>query len=843
MDEHPAESVDIESIDIAKEMETSYIDYAMSTIVSRAIPDVRDGLKPVQRRLLYSMDELGGGPNSAYKKSARIVGDTMGKYHPHGDQALYDALVRMAQDFSLRYCLVDGQGNFGSVDGDPAAAMRYTETRLTQLSAAMLDDIDRDTVDFMDNFDGSAEMPEVLPSVIPNLLVNGATGIAVGMATSMPPHNLREIGSAIEQYIDDPEVSSRDLMRHVKGPDFPTGGIVYDDGLEQAYTQGRGRVTVLADVQKEEVRGNTDAWVIHDLPYMVNKANLVERIATLVRDKVIEDIRDIRDESDRHGMRVVIELRNRHDGTAWEVLNRLFKHTALRTTFSINNLALVPDETAEGEHAGVGQPEQLSLRRLIELFVKHRQVVVRRRAAFDLRKAEAREHLLEGYAIALEKIDDVIKVIRAAEDTESARNELMQGFGLTEIQANAILDMQLRRLVRLERDQILEELKSVRANIKELKTTLADEARILEIIRTETREVSEKFGDKRKTEIRKGSAGDFNAEDLVADEDCLVTMSSAGYVKRIPANTYRRQGRGGKGIRGFRSKTGGIIEHFLVANTHDHLLFFTNKGKVYRVRAYELPEQGRDAQGHNLINLLPVEEGERATAVLAIPNFEAGDYLVFGTRRGEVKRSALTQFVSVRSNGLLAMDVDDDDELAWVRLVTDETHVMFFTRDGMSIRFKLDDIRASGRTSGGVRAIRVGDNDEVVAMDLTSDEGFVLLVTESGYGKKMDVNEFRPQGRGGHGLKAINLGEKNKKVADARTLLSKDEEIAFVTSDGQVMRCGCAAIRPLKRAAAGVIVMRMDAGEMLLRVARLADGREGDGDAGKTAVAESGSEA
>jgi DNA gyrase subunit A len=840
VNEHSSKSADIESIDIAKEMETSYIDYAMSTIVARAIPDVRDGLKPVQRRLLYAMDELGGGPTAAYRKSARVVGDTMGKYHPHGDQSLYDALVRMAQDFSMRYCLVDGQGNFGSVDGDPAAAMRYTETRLTKVSAAMLDDIDRDTVDFVGNFDGSSEMPEVLPSVIPNLLLNGATGIAVGMATNMPPHNLREIGRAIEQYIDDPEVSSRDLMRHVRGPDFPTAGIILGtDGIEQAYTQGRGRMTVQAKVQTEEVRGNTEALVVSELPYMVNKANLVERIATLVRDKVIEGIRDIRDESDRHGMRVVIELRN--DARDVVVLNRLFKHTSLQTTFSINNLALVPDEAADAGQLAVGQPEQLSLRRLIELFVRHRQVVVRRRAQFDLRKAEAREHLLEGYAIALEKMDDVIKVIRAAEDTESARNELMQRFGLTQIQANAILDMQLRRLVRLERNQVREELGSVRANIKEFVTTLADEARILEIIRTETRDVVERFGDERKTQIRRGATGEFNEEDLVADEDCLVTMSSAGYVKRVPANTYRRQGRGGKGIRGFRSKTGGIVEHFLVANTHDHLLFFTNMGKVYRIRAYELPEQGRDAQGHNLINLLPIEQGERVTAALAIPNFETGDYLVFGTRRGEVKRSALTQFVAVRSNGLLAMDINDDDELAWVRLVTDETHVMFFTRDGMSIRFKLDEIRASGRTSGGVRAIRLGSNDDVVAMDLTPDEGFVLLITESGYGKKMDVNEFRPQGRGGQGLKAIKLSAKTAKVADARTLLNQDEEIAIVTSDGQVMRCGCAAIRPLKRAAAGVIVMRMDDGETLLRVARLADGR--DGDVGKAAVVESGAEA
>ena len=807
---------DIQPIDIVEEMETSYIDYAMSTIVARAIPDVRDGLKPVHRRLLYSMDEISATPTAAYRKSARVVGDTMGKYHPHGDQALYDALVRMAQPFSIRYPLVDGQGNFGSVDGDPAAAMRYTETRLTRLAAAMLDDLDRDTVDFVDNFDGTAEMPEVLPSVVPNLLINGSTGIAVGMATSIPPHNLREVGRAIEHYIENPEATSRDLMRFVRGPDFPTGGIIVGaEGIEQAYTQGRGRVRVRSVVNVEEVRGTTMALVVSEIPYLVNKARLVEKIASLVRDKVVAGVRDIRDESDRHGMRVVVELRG--DARPAAVLNQLYKHTALQSTFSINNLALVD-----------GQPEQLPLRRFVELFVRHRQTVVRRRTEFDLKKAQAREHLLEGYVIALDDIDKVIAIIRAADDTEMARNGLMQEFGLSEIQANAILDMQLRRLVRLEREQILAELDEVRATIRDLQKTLADETRILGIIRDETREIVKRFGNERLTEIQREASGDFNEEDLVADQDCLITMSSRGYVKRVPANTYRRQGRGGKGIRGFRSKTGGVVEHFLVANTHDHLLFFTNRGKVYRLRAYELPEQGRDAQGHNLINLLAIEQGERATAVLAIPNFEAGDYLVFGTRQGEVKRSALTQFVSIRTNGLLAMDLDEDDELVWVRLGTDETHAMFFTRNGMAIRFALDEIRASGRTSGGVRAIRLAEDDEVAAMDLTQDDGFVLLVTSNGYGKKVAVSEFRPQGRGGQGLKSIILSEKTGGVADARRLLMENEEIALVSSDGQVMRCGLSTVRPIKRAAAGVIIMRMDEGVDLLRVARLADGRDGE---------------
>ncbi|MCY3896864.1 MAG: DNA gyrase subunit A, partial [Chloroflexi bacterium] len=496
-------------------------------------------------------------------------------------------------------------------------------------------------------------------------------------------------------------------------------------------------------------------------------------------------------------------------------------HTALQSTFSINNLALVD-----------GQPEQLPLRRFVELFVQHRQDVVRRRTEFDLKKAQAREHLLEGYVIALADIDKVIRIIRGADDTEEARNGLMQEFGLTEIQANAILDMQLRRLVRLEREQILAELEEVRATIRDLQDILADESRVLAIIGDETREVVKRFGDERQTEIQREASGDFNEEDLVEDRDCLITMSSRGYVKRVPANTYRRQGRGGKGIRGFRSKTGGVVEHFLVANTHDHLLFFTNRGKVYRLRAYELPEQGRDAQGHNLINLLAIEQGERATAVLAIPNFEAGDYLVFGTRKGEVKRSALTQFVSIRTSGLLAMDLDEDDELVWVRLATDETHAMFFTRSGVAIRFPLDGVRASGRTSGGVRAIRLAEGDEVAAMDLTKDESFVLLVTSNGFGKKVAVAEFRSTGRGGLGVKAINLSEKTGEVADARRLLAEDEEIALVSSDGQVMRCGLGNTRPIKRAAAGVIIMRMDEGVDLLRVARLADGRDGENGGG-----------
>ena len=805
-------------IELAEEMEASYIDYAMSTIMARAIPDARDGLKPVQRRLLYSMDELGAAPGAGYRKSARVVGDTMGKYHPHGDSALYDALVRMAQPFSLRYPLVDGQGNFGSVDGDPAAAMRYTETRLTAMSASMLDEIDRDTVNFVENFDGTAEMPEVLPSVVPNLLLNGATGIAVGMATSLPPHNLREVGRAIQHLLDTPDASQDDIMKFVKGPDFPTAAVIIGaEDIQETYRKGRGRVLVRARVTIEEVRGERMALVVTELPYMINKATLIERIADLVRHRTVEGISDLRDESDRHGMRAVIELKR--DARPSAVLNQLYKHTALQSTFSINMLALVD-----------GRPEQLTLKRMIEIFIRHRQEVIRRRTTFDLKKARVREHLLEGYVIALDNIDAVIKCIRAAADTEAARRELMRLFGLSETQANAILDMQLRRLVRLERQRILDELDAVRAEIADLKDILADPNRVREIIRSETRAIVDRFGDERRTEILAGASGDFSDADLVADEDCLVTLSSNGYVKRVQATAYRRQGRGGRGIIGFRSKAGGIVEHFLITNSHDHLLFFTSRGKVYRLRTYEIPQHGRDAQGINVINLLPIEQGETATAILAIPNFEAGDYLVFGTRRGEVKRSALTQFVTARSNGLLAMDVEPDDELAWVRLATDEDSAMFFTREGMAIRFLLDNVRASGRTSGGVRAISLTNDDEVVAMDLVHEEAYVLLVTSNGFGKKMPVSDFRSQGRGGQGVRAINLNEKTGPVADARTLLSPDEEIVLVSSDGQVIRCGLKDVRPLGRYAAGVIVMRMKNSVGLLCVARLADGRDGERD-------------
>lgn len=809
-------------VELAEEMEASYIDYAMSTIVARAIPDVRDGLKPGQRRLLYSMDEIGASPGAAHRKSARVVGDTMGKYHPHGDSALYDTLVRMAQPFSLRYPLVDGQGNFGSVDGDPAAAMRYTETRLTDVSAAMLDEIDRDTVDFVDNFDGTTEMPDVLPSVVPNLLINGSTGIAVGMATSIPPHNLREVGAAIDHLLDEPEASQDDIMRFVKGPDFPTNGIILGtEDIRAAYRQGRGRLLVRARVVTEEVRGERQALVITELPYMVNKATLIERIADLVRARTIDGISDIRDESDRHGMRAVIELKR--DARPAAVLNHLYKHTALQSTFSVNMLALVD-----------GRPEQLTVKRMIELFIDHRRQVIRRRAEFDLQKAHAREHMLEGYVIALDNIDAVIELIRGAADTETARTELMKRYELSQTQANAILDMQLRRLVRLERQRILEELAEVRAEIADLKNILADANRVREIIRTETQQTVKRFGDERRTEIKADATGDFSDEDLVADEDCLITLSSNGYVKRVQATAYRRQGRGGKGIIGFRSKAGGVVEHFLIANSHDHLLFFTSRGKVYRLRTHEIPQHGRDSQGINAINLLPIEQDEIATAVLAIPNFEAGDHLVFGTRRGEVKRSALTQFVTARSNGLLAMNVEPDDELAWVRLVTEEDSVMFFTKHGMAIRFNLDVVRASGRTSGGVRGISLSDDDQVVAMDLVRKEAFVLLVTRDGFGKKMPVSDFRSQGRGGQGIRAIRLSEKTGPVADARTLLSPDEEIVLVSSDGQVIRCGLKDVRPLGRYAAGVIVMRMDNDVELLRVARLADGRDGDPENGET---------
>ena len=799
---------------LEQEMGEAYLDYAMSTIVSRAIPDVRDGLKPVHRRILYAMQALGARSNAQYRKCARIVGETMGRYHPHGDTSIYDGLARMAQPFSLRYMLVDGQGNFGSVDGDSPAAMRYTEARLTTLAEELLSDIDRDTVDFVENFDATTDEPTVLPAKVPNLLINGSSGIAVGMATNIPPHNFGEIADAVIQLLEDSDTSGETLASIVRGPDFPTGGIISADGIRQAYSAGRGRILIRAVANQEESKDGRTLLVVSELPYQVNKAHLTEKIANLVRAKTIEGISDLRDESDREGMRLVIELRR--DAYAAKVLNQLYKHTALQTTFGVNMVTLVD-----------GQPRTVSLRQALQEFIKHREIVVSRRAQFDLLRARDRAHILEGFLKALDNIDDVVALIRESETTDDARDALSQRFDLSEIQANAVLDMQLRRLVALESQKLRDELRDVRDKIVELEALLADITIVREVIKEETLALRERFADPRRTRIENIS-GDMSDEDLIPDEDCVVTITRRGYAKRQPTITFRTQGKGGKGIRGLVVEKD-EIEHFLVTNSHDHLLTFTNRGRVFKLRCFELPRMSREARGVALVNILPLERRERVSAPIAIPNFEAGDNLLMGTSMGEVKRTALTQYVTVRRNGLLAMDLEPDDELGWVRLSDGDSGVMFITRQGMAIHFHEDGVRSSKRTSGGVRGIRLHDADEVVAMDLTEEGSHLVVVTNNGYGKKIPIKEFRHQSRGGFGMKAINLTVKTGLVVAARVISDPDEDILLLSSRGRLIRLSLAEVRPMRRYAAGMILMRLRDGEEVVGLAISGDGRDVDG--------------
>ncbi len=807
----------VEEVGLEAEMGEAYLDYAMSTIVSRAIPDVRDGLKPVQRRILYAMQDLGARSNSQYRKCARIVGETMGKYHPHGDSAIYDALARMAQPFSLRYMLVDGQGNFGSIDGDPPAAMRYTEARMARLVEVMLADIDRDTVGFVENFDATAEMPEVLPARLPNLLVNGATGIAVGMATNIPPHNLREVADATIRLVDEPDLPFDELCKIITGPDFPTHGIIGADGVRQAYTAGRGRVLVRGLVREEEDDDGRQRIIISELPYQVNKTTLIEKIADLVRGKVLDGISNLRDESDRDGMRIVIELKR--DAFALQVQNQLFKHTALQTTFGVNMVCLVN-----------GQPRTLGLKDMLSEFIKHREKVVTRRANFDLNRAREREHILLGFLIALDNIDEVVAIIRGADTTDDAREGLMERFELTEVQANAVLDMQLRRLVALEAQKLRDELREIQARITELESLLGDINLVHVVIKEETLEIRERFGDDRRTRIVPELSGELTLEDLVPIEDCVVTITRRGDTQRQPISVFRTQRRGGKGIRGLAVKEDEIT-HFLTTDSHDHILLFTNRGRAYRMRCYDLPLMSREARGIALINLVQLEPAESVSAPIAIENFEAGESLIMGTINGEVKRTALTRYATVRKKGLLAMDLDDDDELGWVRLSDGDNGVMIFTSRGMAIHFHEQDVRSSGRTSGGVRGVRLNEGDSVVSVDLTVEGDYVLVVTANGYGKKMPIKEFRRQGRGGKGLKAINLSDKTGPVVAARVISDPDEDIMLLSTQGRLIRLSLAEVRPMGRYAAGVIVMRMNENELVAGLAVSGDGRDnGDED-------------
>jgi DNA gyrase subunit A len=829
----------IRPIRIEDEMRVSYLDYAMSVIVARALPDVRDGLKPVHRRILYTMGEMGLSATSSFRKCAAIVGEVMGKYHPHGDGAIYDALVRLAQDFSMRYPLVDGQGNFGSVDGDGAAAMRYTEARLTAISAEMLDDIDKETVDFEDNYDGTQQQPSVLPARLPNLLINGSSGIAVGMATNIPPHHLGEIVEATVAIIDDPDITSDDLCKLVTGPDFPTGGTIYRyeqqrnvagewetvDAIRQMYAHGRGRVVMRAQVAFEELHGERMAIVVSELPYQVNKAALLEKIADLVKDKKIDGISDLRDESDRDGMRIFIEIKR--DANPHKVLNNLFKHTSMQLAFNMNMLALVD-----------GQPQTLPLKSVLQHYVDHRREIVRRRTEFDLGKARARAHILEGLKVALDNLDKVIKTIRESPDVEQAKANLMSRFKLSDLQAQAILDMRLARLAALERKKIEDEYLAVIQQIAELEDILANPARVLSIIKDELTELKRKYAGERRTRVADDSSREMTDEDLIADEDVVITISGRGYIKRQPVATYRRQHRGGKGIIGHVTREEDAVEHLIVANTHDWALFFTNRGRVFSAKVHSIVDASRQAKGTPIINLpgVQVEAGEVPMATIVLPNFEPGHYLVMATRRGHIKKTPLEQFERVRSTGIRAITIHDNDELAWVDVSGGGDDIIIATAEGMLARFAEDEVRPMGRDAAGVIGIRLlkKAGDSVVAMTVVEPEADLLVLTETGYGKRVALTEFRRKHRGGQGVRLIALeGKKTGVVAAVQQVTEEDEELLLISAGGQVIRTETNSINRYSSQARGVIVMRLAEGDRVVAIAAFRAGladRGGIGD-------------
>ena len=771
-------------IDIEEDLKRSFMSYAMAVIVSRALPDVRDGLKPVHRRILYSMMELGVTPDKPFRKSARIVGDCMGKYHPHGDSSVYDAMVRLAQDFSTRGLLVEGQGNFGSVDGDGAAAMRYTEARLSKLSMEMIRDLDKETVDFYPNFDETLMQPEVLPSRFPNLLVNGSSGIAVGMATNIPPHNLGEVIDGVVHMIDHPDCSIDELMQFVKGPDFPTGGVTLGRrGIYDAYHEGRGRIVVRAKSEIEEMAGNRQRIVVTEIPYMVNKARLIEKIAELVHEKRVDGISDIRDESDRSGMRIVIELKR--DVNANVVLNYLYKHTQLQDTFGAIMLALVD-----------GEPKILSLKQAIFHYLKHQEDVIRRRTRYELDKAEARSHILEGLLIALDHIDEVIALLRASRTIPEAKAGLTEKFGLSEKQAQAILDMRLARLTGLERERVEEEFAELQKLIAYYRQVLESERMVLDIVKSEILEIRQRFSDGRRTEIS-ALDGEIDMLDLIQEEDMVITLTHYGYVKRLPKATYRAQRRGGKGIIGTATREEDFVEQLYVTSTHDPIMFFTNRGRAYQLNCYEIPEAGRTARGTAIVNLLQLEGGEKVQAMLPVPAEKvAGHYLIMATRKGTIKRTELSEFVNLRRSGLIAIVLREDDDLIGVALTDGTRDVLLGTRRGMAIRFEETDMRPIGRAAMGVKSIELDEDDEVVAMSIVEVGAQVLSITELGYGKRTEIEEYRVQGRGGKGIKAMNLTEKNGLLA-GQLLVSEDEDILIITGDGTVIRTPVSAVSTL----------------------------------------------
>ncbi|WP_458863112.1 DNA gyrase subunit A [Acidaminobacterium chupaoyuni] len=815
MDDLRFENQKIIDVDLEKEMKKSYIDYAMSVIVGRALPDVRDGLKPVHRRILYAMYEDNLTSDRPYRKSATTVGNVLGRYHPHGDAAVYDSLVRMAQDFSLRYPLIDGHGNFGSVDGDPPAAYRYTEARMAKLSNYMLSDIEKDTVKFVPNFDDKMKEPFVLPSRFPNLLVNGSSGIAVGMATNIPPHNLGEVCDAICYLIDNPEGTLEDICRFIKGPDFPTGGIIMGrSGIRAAYATGRGKIMVRAKAEIEEYKDGRYRIVVTELPYMVNKARLVESIADLHKDKRVEGISDLRDESDRDGMRVVVELKR--DANAQVVLNQLFQFTQMQETFSVINLALVNNQS---------QPKILTLREMLDEYIHFQYDVVERRVRHDLRKAQERAHILEGLKIACENIDEVIHIIRTSYD--DAKERLMERFGLSEVQAQAILDMRLGRLQGLEVEKIENELAALMAKIAEYEAILADPHKIYGIVKTELTEIRNKFADERRTEISMVE-NELDIEDLIEEEECAYTLTKMGYIKRLPVSAYRAQRRGGRGVTAMATREEDYVETVFTATTHDHVLFFTNLGKVHRLKGYMIPEAGRTAKGMNIVNLLQLESEEKVTAMIPIKEFAADTYVFFATRNGTVKRMELKELQTARKAGIRVLSINEDDELVGVRITSGQDKLIIATRQGKALRFDEKEVRTMGRSAAGVRGIRLGDEDYVVGIACDADGDYLLTVTENGYGKLTEFGEFTEHHRGGSGMTAHNLTEKTGLLAGIKSVTAEDD-ILLITNQGVIIRTGVETIRVCGRVSQGVILMRLDEGVQLISLARAAKEEEEEG--------------
>jgi DNA gyrase subunit A len=805
-------------VNIEDEMKRSYMDYAMSVIIGRALPDVRDGLKPAHRRVLYGMKTMGLSSTRGYRKCAKIVGEVMGNFHPHGDQSIYDTLVRMAQDFNMRSPLIDGQGNFGSIDGDPPAAMRYTEARLASLGDEMMTDLDKETVDFVPNYDETTEEPTVLPTPFPNLLVNGSAGIAVGMATNIPPHNLREVVDALiwaieSSYADQPPTVAerqRKLLEIVQGPDFPTGGyIIGRTGIRQAYLTGRGTVIMRARAEIEvSKKGDRQSIVVSAIPYQVNKAKLIERIADLVREKTLEGISDIRDESDRDGMRIVIELKRGE--VADVILNNLYKHTALQSSFGVIMLAIV-----------AGRPRILTLTELVDNFIEFRREVVRRRTEFELRKAEARAHILEGLKIALDHLDAVIALIRSARNPGEAREGLMTQFGLSQIQAQAILDMQLHRLTGLKRQKILDELAEVLKTIEQLRAILSSDKLLMEIVVRELREVRDQYGDERRTEIL-AESGEFRIEDLIAEEDMAITVSNTGYIKRTAITNYRNQRRGGKGRIGMRTREEDFVSHLFVASTHAYIMIFSDRGRAYWLKVHEIPDVGPDGRGKAIANLVSMQDGERIAALLAVKEFEQNKFVVMGTKRGEVKKTELAAFSNPRAGGIIAMDVEEGDAVIAVQVSDGSNEIFIGTRNGMSIRFRETDVRSMGRTAGGVRGIELREDDEVVAMEVLMPGGTILSVTEQGYGKRTGLDEYRVQSRGGVGIINIQTSDRNGKVVGIAQV-HEDDELMLITQQGKILRMASRDIRTIGRSTQGVTLIDIEGEDRAVSIARLAE--------------------